>query len=103
MQTLTHTETTAMLLALGLLLASARLCGELARRYNQPAVLGEILAGILLGPTVFGALAPAWSAFLFPRSGGGALAIDGLMTLAITLFLLVAGLEVDLSTIWRQG
>jgi Kef-type K+ transport system membrane component KefB/mannitol/fructose-specific phosphotransferase system IIA component (Ntr-type) len=103
MQTLTHSEVTAMFLALGLLLASARLFGELARRFNQPAVLGEILAGILLGPTVFGALAPAWSAFLFPQAGGGALAIDGLMTLAITLFLLVAGLEVDLSTIWRQG
>lgn len=103
MQTLTHQEITAMFLALGLLLASARLFGEIARRFNQPAVLGEILAGILLGPTVFGALAPAWSAFLFPRAGGGALALDGLMTLAITLFLLVAGLEVDLSTIWRQG
>jgi len=103
MQTLTHSEVTALFLALGLLLASARLFGEIARRFNQPAVLGEILAGILLGPTVFGALAPAWSAFLFPQSGGGALAIDGLMTLAITLFLLVAGMEVDLSTIWRQG
>jgi len=103
MQTLTHQEITAMFLALGLLLASARLFGEMARRFNQPAVLGEILAGILLGPTVFGALVPAWSAFLFPRVGGGALALDGLMTLAITLFLLVAGLEVDLSTIWRQG
>ncbi len=92
-----------MFLALGLLLGSARLFGEIARRFNQPAVLGEILAGILLGPTVLGALAPAASAFLFPRSGGGALALDGLMTLAITLFLLVAGLEVDLSSIWRQG
>jgi Kef-type K+ transport system membrane component KefB/mannitol/fructose-specific phosphotransferase system IIA component (Ntr-type) len=103
MQTLSHSEITAMFLALGLLLASARLFGEMARRFNQPAVLGEILAGILLGPTVFGTLAPAASAFLFPRSGGGALALDGLMTLAITLFLLVAGLEVDLSSIWRQG
>lgn len=103
MQTLTHPEITAMFLALGLLLASARLFGEVARRFNQPSVLGEILAGILLGPTVFGALAPKWSLFLFPRTGGGALALDGLMTLAITLFLLVAGLEVDLSTIWRQG
>ena len=103
MQTLTHAETTAMFLALGLLLASARLCAELARRCNQPAVLGEILAGIILGPTVFGALAPDWSSYLFPATGGGAVALDGLMTLAITLFLLVAGLEVDLSTIWRQG
>ncbi len=103
MSSLTHSEVTAMFLALGLLLASARLLGEAARRFNLPSVLGEIMAGILWGPTIFGALAPVWSAFLFPREGGGALALDGLMTLAITLFLLVAGLEVDLSSIWRQG
>ncbi len=103
MSSLSHSEITAMFLALGVLLASARVLGEAARRFNQPAVLGEILAGILLGPTVFGALAPEWSTFLFPQTGGGALALDGLMTLAITLFLLVAGLEVDLSSIWRQG
>ena len=72
MNSLTHSETTAMFLALGVLLASARILGETARRFNQPAVLGEILAGILLGPTIFGALAPEWSAFLFPPSGGGA-------------------------------
>jgi Kef-type K+ transport system membrane component KefB len=103
MSTLTHSEITAMFLALGLLLASARLLGETARRFNLPSVLGEIMAGVLWGPTVFGALAPAWSAYLFPLQGGGALALDGLMALAITLFLLVAGLEVDLSSIWRQG
>jgi len=103
MSTLTHSEITAMFLALGLLLASARLLGETARRFNLPSVLGEIMAGVLWGPTVFGALTPAWSAYLFPLQGGGALALDGLMALAITLFLLVAGLEVDLSSIWRQG
>jgi Kef-type K+ transport system membrane component KefB/mannitol/fructose-specific phosphotransferase system IIA component len=103
MDTLTHSEITAMFLALGLLLASARLLGEMARRFNLPSVLGEILAGILWGPTVFGAIAPAGRAFLFPRHGGGALAFDGLTTLAIALFLLVAGMEVDLSTVWRQG
>ena len=103
MSALTHSEITALLLALGLLLATARILGETARRFNLPSVLGEILAGILWGPTIFGALAPAGRAFLFPDHGGGALAFDGLMTLAITLFLLVAGLEVDLSTIWRQG
>jgi Kef-type K+ transport system membrane component KefB/mannitol/fructose-specific phosphotransferase system IIA component (Ntr-type) len=92
-----------MFLALGLLLASARLLGELAKRFNLPAVLGEIIAGILLGPTVLGAFAPQLAAAIFPRSGGASLALDGLMTLAITLFLLVAGLEVDLSSIWRQG
>jgi Kef-type K+ transport system membrane component KefB/mannitol/fructose-specific phosphotransferase system IIA component len=103
MSTLTHSEVTALFLALGLLLASARILGETARRFNLPSVLGEIMAGVLWGPTVFGTLAPAWSAYVFPLHGGGALALDGLMALAITLFLLVAGLEVDLSSIWRQG
>jgi Kef-type K+ transport system membrane component KefB/mannitol/fructose-specific phosphotransferase system IIA component len=103
MDTLNHGEITAMFLALGLLLASARLLGEMARRFNLPAVPGEIMAGILWGPTVFGAMAPEWRAFIFPRPGGGALAFGGLTTLAIVLFLLVAGMEVDLSTVWRQG
>jgi len=103
MSQLTHSEITALFLALGLLLASARLLGELARATGLPAVLGEITAGILWGPTVFGTLFPQWSAFLFPLAGGGALAFDGLITLAITLFLLVAGMEIDLSTVWRQG
>jgi Kef-type K+ transport system membrane component KefB/mannitol/fructose-specific phosphotransferase system IIA component len=92
-----------MFLALGTLLAVARFLGELAQRFHQPAVLGEIFAGILLGPTVLGFLAPDWSDFLFPMQGGSALVLDGLTTLAIVLFLLVAGMEVDLSRIWVQG
>lgn len=103
MDVLTHNEITALFLALGLLLATARLLGEIAHRFNLPSVLGEITAGILWGPTFFGAVAPDWRIFLFPQKGGGALAFDGLTTLAIALFLLVAGMEIDLSTVWRQG
>jgi len=72
-------------------------------RLRQPSVLGEILAGILLGPTVLGALAPEWSAALFPEQGAFPVALEGVTSLAIALFLLVAGMEVDLSTVWRQG
>jgi Kef-type K+ transport system membrane component KefB/mannitol/fructose-specific phosphotransferase system IIA component (Ntr-type) len=96
-------DTLVMLLGLGVLLAAARLLGEVARRFNQPSVLGEILAGILLGPTLLGQLIPEWTGFLFPSSGPPAVALQGLSTLAIVLFLLVAGMEVDLSTVWRQG
>jgi Kef-type K+ transport system membrane component KefB len=77
--------------------------GEIVHRLGQPQVLGEILAGILLGPTVFGRLAPKTAAVLFPAQGGIAFFFDGLITLAITLFLLVAGMGVDLTSIWRQG
>ncbi|MBE0596116.1 MAG: cation:proton antiporter [Desulfuromonadales bacterium] len=103
MDTLNHEQITSLFLALGILLAAAKILGELATRFKQPSVLGEILAGILLGPTVLGTLAPRVSAYLFPTQGTGALVLDGIMTLAIVLFLLVAGLEVELSSIWRQG
>jgi Kef-type K+ transport system membrane component KefB len=102
-QHLDASELTVMLLALALLIGVARLFGEIAQRCRQPAVLGELLAGVLLGPTVFGSLAPDWQAWLFPRTGNNAIVLDAIGSLAIVLFLLVAGLEVDLSTVWRQG
>lgn len=100
---LTTQDIIVIFLALGTLLATARLFGEIAMRFHQPAVLGEILAGILLGPTVLGTLAPNFKDFLFPSQGATIIVLKGLTTLAIVLFLLVAGMEVDLSTIWRQG
>ena len=103
MDRLTPHEITALFLALAVLLTAARVFGELAQRFRQPAVLGELLAGILLGPTVLGRIAPGWLAFLFPAKGASALALDALTTLAIALFLFVAGMEVDLAAVRRQG
>jgi Kef-type K+ transport system membrane component KefB/mannitol/fructose-specific phosphotransferase system IIA component (Ntr-type) len=100
---LTHQQISIMLLSLGLIIGLARLLGELAQRFRQPAVLGELLAGVILGPTVFGAIAPEWQTFLFPTDTANTTVHQGISTLAIVLFLLVAGLEVDLSTVWRQG
>lgn len=103
MDKLTPQEIVVMFLAIGTLLGVARVLGELARRISQPAVLGEILAGVVLGPTVLGALWPEATAYLFPPQGHQAIVLDALSVLAISLFLLVAGMEVDLSTIFRQG
>ncbi len=103
MNQLSHHDILIMFLALGSLLAAARVFGEVARRFNQPAVLGEILAGIILGPTVMGTLFPHFLNTLFPSEGPVAGVMQGLTTLAIVLFMLVAGMEVDLSTVWRQG
>jgi Kef-type K+ transport system membrane component KefB/mannitol/fructose-specific phosphotransferase system IIA component (Ntr-type) len=100
---LTHHEIALMFLSLGLLLALARLLAELAQWLGQPTVVGEILAGVLLGPTVLGRLWPAALQFLFPATGHLPVVLSGLTTLAIALFLLVAGMEVELSAIWRQG
>lgn len=103
MGTLTHTEVTTLFVAIGLLLGVARILGELAQRWGQPSVIGELMAGILLGPTVLGQVAPGFFATIFPSEGGSAVALRGITTVAIALFLLVAGMEIDLSTVWRQG
>ncbi len=90
-------------LALGLLLLTARVLGEIARRFNQPAVLGELITGILLGPTVLGHLAPGAEIALFPTTGSQAEVFRGITQLGVVLFLLVVGMEVNLSAIFRQG
>ena len=90
-------------LGLAVLLGSAHALGELARRLGQPVVIGEMLAGLLLGPTCLGWLAPQLQTWLFPRHGPAAIALDAVVSLAVALLLLVAGLEVDLSAVWRQG
>jgi len=103
METLTSYHIATLFLSLGILLAVAGILGESARRLHQPAVVGELLAGVLLGPTVLGSLMPEFQVLLFPAGGPGAIALEAISTLAIVLFLMVAGMHVDLSTVWRQG
>ena len=100
---MTHQEIVLLFISLAVLLGAARILGELARRIHQPAILGELIAGILLGPTVFGRITPYWAQAIFPTHGALAVAQEGLRTVAIVLFMLVAGMEVDLSVVRRQG
>lgn len=102
---LNESAITKLLLAIAVLLGLARLFGELCRKFGQPAVLGEILAGIVLGPTLLGAIAPGVYAYLFPHEAGSAawIAEEGFITLSAALLLFVVGLEVDLSAVVRQG
>ena len=99
---LSHHEITGLLIQLGVLLIVGRLFAELARKLRQPAVVGEILAGILLGPTLMGQLAPETFDFLFPVGNQG-LVLDGFVQIAVVMLLFIAGLEVDLHIVWQQG
>src|ERR1700694_3515697 len=80
-----------LLIDLALIIVLARLLGEAARRIGQPPVIGEILAGILLGPTLF---AGRVTNFLFPPDLRPPLV--ALATLGLVLFMFVVGYEVDL-------
>lgn len=73
-----------------ILLAGARLLGEIFRRIGQPALGGELLAGIILGPTIFGLVQPNQD-------------LELISTIAIFFVMLFIGLEMDLKEIRRSG
>jgi Kef-type K+ transport system membrane component KefB len=79
-----------LLLGLAAIIALARLLGALARRLGQPPVVGEILAGVLIGPTLFGTTV---SGRLFPVDVQPAL--SGLANVGLVLFMFVIGYELD--------
>lgn len=87
----------SLLIQIILMLSIARILGSLARKLGQPAVLSEILGGIILGPTVFGALNPALWRELFPLSGDSFQLLNALANLGLIMFVFIAGMEVDLN------
>jgi K+:H+ antiporter len=85
------------------MLACAIVFGQLMRMLKQPAVLGEMIGGIVLGPTIFGLLAPGIYTWLFNSSQNAATARDALIKLGMLFFLFITGLEVNLSDLRRLG
>jgi Kef-type K+ transport system membrane component KefB len=84
------------------MLLTAVVCGQIMRRFHQPAVLGELLGGILLGPTIFGHFAPDAFARWFPADPSVTLARESLISVGMLFFLFVAGLEVKLRHIRQR-
>jgi len=80
-----------LLLQLVLILGTARLLSMLLRRLGQPSVIGEMTAGIVLGPVVLGALLPEWHARVFEPASLPAL--EGLSQVGLVLFMFIVGAE----------
>ena len=98
-----HGDMITFFLSLALLIGTARILGEIAEKFKQPAILGELLAGIILGPSILGMLAPELKDSLFPSEGPVYVGLQFVSSLAIALFLLLAGMEIDLRNVWKQG
>lgn len=94
-----HEDLLKLILSLAALLGAARLLGELMRVFKQPAVVGELLAGVLLGP-IFLTLAPeAASSWIVPETATQSQLLDAVAFLGILLLIVVVGLETDISLI----
>jgi Kef-type K+ transport system membrane component KefB len=100
---LSHQEVINLMFQLGIMLFVGRALAEIARRFNQPSVVGELLAGILLGSTIMGNLFPELFDLLFPHVGASSVVLDGFVQVAVVLLLFISGLEVDLHIVLQQG
>ncbi len=100
---ISHNEVVQLLLQLSVMLFAGRFFAEVARKFKQPAVIGEIVAGVLLGPTILGMLKPDWFLVLFPVGSSSGVVLAGIVQMAVVMLLFIAGLEVDLKIVWQQG
>jgi len=82
-----------VLIALAAVLVTGRLLGSLLRSVGQPPVIGEVLAGIFLGPSLLGHLAPAVSAYVLPSSVAPFLNV--VAQLGVILYMFLVGLELN--------
>jgi Kef-type K+ transport system membrane component KefB/nucleotide-binding universal stress UspA family protein len=85
------------------LMVVGRLLGEAMLRLGQPAVMGQLIAGLLLGPSFFGLLAPGAQHALFPKNPEQKAMIDAISQFGILLLLLLTGMETDLKLVRQTG
>lgn len=87
----------SVLLALTVIMLTARLVGALFARFHQPAVIGEVVGGILLGPSLLGRLAPDLQAAILPAEIAPVVGV--IAQLGVILYMFLVGLELDLGAL----
>ena len=90
-----------LLLQLLVIVVAARVFGAIARALKQPSVIGEIAAGIALGPSLFGLWLPDVSAQIFPATSLGLLQL--LAQIGVIFFMFGVGMELDWSSVRKQA
>ena len=88
---------------LGLLLLIGRGLGEIMQKLGQPAVMGQLLGGVLLGPSILGLVWPDFQHMLFPGTPEQKSMINAVSQLGILMLLLLTGMETDLRLVRRVG
>ena len=98
-----HGPLSQLLMQVVAIVVIARLAGSLLRRMGQPAVIGEMVAGLALGPSLLGWSLPGLSKFLFPASGSSMASLSMLSQFGVLLFMFVVGMELDMQAVRRKA
>lgn len=96
-------ELLVFLLQVGVLLSLAFLLGRAAMRFGMPAIVGELCAGLLIGPSVLAHAAPELSAWLLPQDGARMHLLDAVGQIGVLLLVGITGLYMDLGLVRRRG
>ena len=100
---MTQNEIVMFFVQIATMLCVALVCGQLMRLVRLPAVLGELIGGVLLGPTLLGTFAPNAYAYIFPATANIIIGRETLLTISIVLFLLVVGMELNPGQLKTRG
>ncbi len=98
-----HNDILQVLIQITILLFTARILGELSQRLGQPSVVGEILAGIVLGPSLLSGLFPAVEQVIIPQTAEAGYLLEMVAMIGVMFLLLITGLETDVALIRRQA
>ena len=90
-----------VLLALLTIIVTCRIMGSIFRYFQQPPVIGEVLAGIMLGPSLLGRMSPGLAAYLLPTDIAPFLGL--VAQLGVILYMFMVGLELDTTALLRHG
>ena len=98
-----HNEVLQLVIQIAALLLVARLLGGIATRLGQPSVIGEILAGVVLGPSLLSGLVPQIGQWIYPQTAVQGNLLEVVSLLGVMFLLIVTGLETDLDLIRRTS
>ena len=80
-----------------------RLLGEITIRFKQPGVMGQLIAGLVLGPSLLGVVFPDWQHVIFPNAKEQKAMLDAVSQFGVLMLLLLPGMETDLKLVRRTG
>ncbi len=103
MQSLSHADVVVLFASISIMLIASRLFAELGRKIKLPIVMGEMILGIILGPSIIGHFFPSFFTHFFPETGSAAISMSALIQISVVMLLFVAGMEVQLPLVLKQG